>query len=120
MIWEQKGANQSSMQALTLSVMSSDITASRSFSDVLPVIFRRLRVLMQDSLLTGCDEVESCSLLTVRGTHHRHHQWLYSPCGPWPPHTGRFVIYFRYLIGLLSTSDQPVAKASTYTGQHNI
>jgi hypothetical protein len=32
---------------------------------------------------------------------------------------GRFVIYFRHLIGLLWTSDQPVAKASTYTGQHN-
>jgi hypothetical protein len=44
---------------------------------------------------------------------------LYSSCGPWPPHTGRFVIYFRHLVGLLWTSDQPVAKASTYTGQHN-
>jgi hypothetical protein len=33
---------------------------------------------------------------------------------------GGFVIYFRHLLGLLWTSDQPVAKASTYTGQHNI
>jgi hypothetical protein len=26
----------------------------------------------------------------------------------------------RYTVGLLWTSDQPVAEASTYTGQHNI
>jgi hypothetical protein len=38
---------------------------------------------------------------------------------PWPPHTGGFVILLRHLIGLLWTIDQPVAKASTYTGQHN-
>jgi hypothetical protein len=62
-----------------------------------------------------------CSLHSVlQSYHHHHHQWLYSPCGPWPPHTGGFIIYFRHLVGLLWTSDQPVAKASTYTGQHNI
>jgi hypothetical protein len=26
----------------------------------------------------------------------------------------------RYMVGLLWTSDQPVAEASTYSGQHNI
>jgi hypothetical protein len=35
-------------------------------------------------------------------------------------HTGRFLILCRQLVGLLWTSDQPVAKASTYTVQHNI
>jgi hypothetical protein len=33
---------------------------------------------------------------------------------------GRFLNLFKYLVRLLSTSDQPVAKASTYTEQHNI
>jgi hypothetical protein len=34
---------------------------------------------------------------------------------------GRFLIIFtsRYLVGLLWTSDKPVTKASTYTGEHN-
>jgi hypothetical protein len=35
----------------------------------------------------------------------------------WPPHTGGF-INLRHLVGLLWTSYQPIAKASTYTGQH--
>jgi hypothetical protein len=30
-------------------------------------------------------------------------------------HTGRFLILCRHLVGLLWTSDQPVAKASAYT-----
>jgi hypothetical protein len=34
-------------------------------------------------------------------------------------HTGDFFNLFRHLVGLLSTSDQSVAKISTYTGQHN-
>jgi hypothetical protein len=38
---------------------------------------------------------------------------------PRPPHTGGFVILLRHLVGPLWTSDQPVAKASTYTGQNN-
>jgi hypothetical protein len=34
---------------------------------------------------------------------------------------GAFVItHTRHMVGLLWTSDQPVAEASTYTGQHNI
>jgi hypothetical protein len=54
--------------------------------------------------------------------HHHHHQWFYSPCkeGPWQPHTVGFEILLRHSVGLLWTSDQPVAKASTYTGQDNI
>jgi hypothetical protein len=36
-----------------------------------------------------------------------------------PPHAGGFVIWLRGLVGLPWTSDQPVAKASSYTGQHN-
>jgi hypothetical protein len=35
-------------------------------------------------------------------------------------HTEVFVILLRHTVGLLSTSDQPVSKVSTYTGQHNI
>jgi hypothetical protein len=41
--------------------------------------------------------------------------------GPWPPplrilnHT-----YIRHTVGLLWTSDQPVAETSTYTGYHNM
>jgi hypothetical protein len=31
----------------------------------------------------------------------------------------RFRYLFRQSVGLLWTSDQPVARASTYTGQHN-
>jgi hypothetical protein len=31
----------------------------------------------------------------------------------------RFLALVRHLLGLLWTSDQPVANASTYTGQHN-
>jgi hypothetical protein len=38
---------------------------------------------------------------------------------PWPPHTRSFLILLRHLVRLLWSSDQPVAKASTYTGQHN-
>jgi hypothetical protein len=35
-------------------------------------------------------------------------------------HTGSFLIeLFRDFVGLFWTSDQPVAKAFTYTGQHN-
>jgi hypothetical protein len=52
--------------------------------------------------------------------HHHHHQWLYSPCkdlGRLTPEVS--VILERYLVGLLWTSDQPVAKASTYTERHN-
>jgi hypothetical protein len=33
---------------------------------------------------------------------------------------GRFRNLFRHTVGLLWTSDKTVAKASTYTGQHNI
>jgi hypothetical protein len=32
---------------------------------------------------------------------------------------GGFLILFRHFLGLLCTSDQPVAKASTYTGQQH-
>jgi hypothetical protein len=40
--------------------------------------------------------------------------------GPWPPLL-RFLNHtIRHTIELLWTSDQPVAEASTYTGQHNI
>jgi hypothetical protein len=45
---------------------------------------------------------------------------LQSLLGPWLPHTGGFVIYFIHTVGLLWTSYQRVAEASTYTGQHNI
>jgi hypothetical protein len=49
-----------------------------------------------------------------------HHRWLYSPCKDlWLAHTGGFVILLGHSAGLLWTSDQPVAKVSTYTGQHN-
>jgi hypothetical protein len=44
---------------------------------------------------------------------------LQSLYGPWPPHAGGFIIYFRHLVELVWTCDQPVAKASTHTGQHN-
>jgi hypothetical protein len=37
----------------------------------------------------------------------------------WQPHTGGFVILLRHTVGLHWTSDQSVAKTSTYTGQHN-
>jgi hypothetical protein len=40
---------------------------------------------------------------------------LQSLQGPWPPHTGGFIILLKHTAGLLRTSDQPVAKASTYT-----
>jgi hypothetical protein len=43
---------------------------------------------------------------------------LQSLQGPKPSHTGGFVTLVRHLIGLLWTSDQSLAKASTYTGQH--
>jgi hypothetical protein len=32
---------------------------------------------------------------------------------------GMFCNLFRYSVGLLWTSDKPIAKASTYTGEHN-
>jgi hypothetical protein len=44
---------------------------------------------------------------------------LQSLQGPWPPHTGGFVILLSYLVGIFRTSDQPVAKASTYARPHN-
>jgi hypothetical protein len=37
----------------------------------------------------------------------------------WAPYTGDFVILLRNAVGLLWTSYPPVAKAFTYTGQHN-
>jgi hypothetical protein len=37
----------------------------------------------------------------------------------WPPFQG-FLITHIYTVGLLWTSDQPVAEASTYTAQHNV
>jgi hypothetical protein len=37
----------------------------------------------------------------------------------WPPFS-RFLGYpYRHMVGLLWTSDKPVAETSTYTGQHN-
>jgi hypothetical protein len=52
---------------------------------------------------------------------YHHHQWLYSPCKNLGRLTYRgFVILLRHTAGLLWTSGQPVAKASTYTRQHNI
>jgi hypothetical protein len=51
--------------------------------------------------------------------HHYHHQWLQSLQGPWLPHAGGYVIFLRHLVELIWTSDQPVAKASTYTWQHD-
>jgi hypothetical protein len=48
-------------------------------------------------------------------------KWLYGPCKDLGHVTyWGFVILLRHTVGLLWTSDQPVAKASTYTGQHNI
>jgi hypothetical protein len=44
---------------------------------------------------------------------------LLSLSGPWMSQTRGFFNHFRHLVGFLWTSDQPVAKASTYTGQHN-
>jgi hypothetical protein len=41
---------------------------------------------------------------------------------PWPPPL-RFLNHTEldtHTVGLLWTSDQPIAEASTYTGQHNI
>lgn len=35
-------------------------------------------------------------------------------------YSGAFLMYFRHIVSLLSTSDQPAAKATTYTGQHNM
>jgi hypothetical protein len=34
-------------------------------------------------------------------------------------HTGGFFVYSRHSVGLLWTSDPPIAKAYTYSGQHN-
>jgi hypothetical protein len=44
---------------------------------------------------------------------------LQSLQGPLPPHTGGFVILLGHSIWPLWTSDQPVAKGSTCTGQRN-
>jgi hypothetical protein len=44
---------------------------------------------------------------------------LQSSYGPWPRHTGILVILLRHSVGLPWTSDQFVAMATTYTGQHN-
>jgi hypothetical protein len=41
---------------------------------------------------------------------------LWSPLSGFLDHTHKI----RHTVGLLWTSDQPVAEASTYTGQHNI
>jgi hypothetical protein len=46
--------------------------------------------------------------------------FLYGPWkDQWPPHKGGCLILFRHSVGILWTSDQPVTKASNYTGQHN-
>jgi hypothetical protein len=54
--------------------------------------------------------------------HHHHHHFSCSslmerraPCG-----VSVIIHILRHTVGLLWTSDQPVAKVSTYTGQHNI
>jgi hypothetical protein len=48
-------------------------------------------------------------------------QWLYSPNQTL---ASSFEVSYshtiRHTVGLLWTSDQPVAETSTYTGQHNI
>jgi hypothetical protein len=67
-----------------------------SFSVILPKFFRLLRLLSSSSSPSS-----SVALQPL---------W-----GSWPPHTGGFVMY----LGLLWMGDQPVAKASTYTPQHN-
>jgi hypothetical protein len=36
------------------------------------------------------------------------------------PFSGFLNHTYRHMVGLLWTSDQPVAETSTYTGQHNI
>jgi hypothetical protein len=38
----------------------------------------------------------------------------------WPPFSGFLNYTYRHTIGLLWTSDQPVAETSSYTIQHNI
>jgi hypothetical protein len=50
--------------------------------------------------------------------HLHHHVALQSLWGPWTPDTS-FIILLGHSAGFLWTSDQLVAKASTYTGQHN-
>jgi hypothetical protein len=38
----------------------------------------------------------------------------------WPLFSGFLDHAYRHTVGLLWTSDQPVAETSTYAGQHNI
>jgi hypothetical protein len=45
---------------------------------------------------------------------------VYSPGWTLGPFFRGFLITYRHTVGLLWTSDQPVAETSTYTGQHNI
>jgi hypothetical protein len=65
----------------------------------------------------------SC-LQTLQNIHYYYyiiiHRRLYSMTDVWPPFSGFPDHTIRHTVGLLSTSDQPVAETSTYTGQHNI
>jgi hypothetical protein len=47
--------------------------------------------------------------------------WLHGPLGLALASFSGFLNHtYRHTVGLLWTSDQPVAETSTYTGQHNI
>jgi hypothetical protein len=52
------------------------------------------------------------------------HAFIHFPIVPPLEHRAPFgvsvITHTRHTVGLLWTSDQPVAETSTYTGQHNI
>jgi hypothetical protein len=53
------------------------------------------------------------------------HSFIHFPLGFQLEHRAPFEVSvithtIRHTVGLLLTSDQPVAEASTYTGQHNL
>jgi hypothetical protein len=69
--------------------------------------------------------IAPCSFIVVyrrfRSVYCLHHYHLHlstAHAGPWPNFFG-FSNVIRRVLGLLWTSDQPVAKASAYAGQHN-
>jgi hypothetical protein len=60
----------------------------------------------------NCEEVDEYDILSFFCSSHLEHR---APFG-----VSEITHILRYTVGLLWTSDQPVAEASTYTGQHNI
>jgi hypothetical protein len=76
--------------------------------------------------ITNENETHPCQFLTTFNCltlilyYVSHHQWFCSPCKDTGRLTPEVHNLLWHLIGLIWTSDQPVAKASTYTGKHNI